>query len=66
VITEMAMGGYGLGAAMIQAWRFGKSDGVFAGIVEIAVVGYAAVVAMAWLRRRLLAWHAEALEGAGA
>jgi ABC-type nitrate/sulfonate/bicarbonate transport system permease component len=65
VITEMAMGGYGLGAAMIQASRFADSRGVFAGIVEIAVVGYALVIAMAWLRRRLLMWHPEALEGAG-
>ena len=30
-------------------------------IVEIAVAGYVLVKGMAWLRRRLLAWHAEAL-----
>jgi len=59
------MGGYGLGGAMIQASRFANSRGVFAGIVEIAVVGYALVVAMAWLRRRLLRWHQETQEGAG-
>ena len=60
VVTEMQMGGYGLGGAMIQASRFANSRGVFAGIVEIAVIGYALVAAMAWLRRRLLAWHQEA------
>ena len=65
VVTEMQMGGYGLGGAMIQASRFANSRGVFAGIVEIAVVGYALVVAMAWLRRRLLRWHQETQEGAG-
>jgi ABC-type nitrate/sulfonate/bicarbonate transport system permease component len=59
VVTEMQMGGYGLGGAMMQASRFANSRGVFAGIVEIAVIGYALVAAMAWLRRRLLAWHQE-------
>jgi ABC-type nitrate/sulfonate/bicarbonate transport system permease component len=65
VVTEMQMGGYGLGGAMMQASRFANSRGVFAGIVEIAVIGYALVVAMAWLRQRLLRWHHEAQEGAG-
>jgi ABC-type nitrate/sulfonate/bicarbonate transport system permease component len=62
VVTEMQMGGYGLGGAMMQASRFANSRGVFAGIVEIAVIGYALVVAMAWLRRWLLRWHEEAQE----
>ncbi len=35
----MLMGGYCLGAAMMTASRFAKSPGVFAGIVEIALVG---------------------------
>jgi taurine transport system permease protein len=61
VLVEMVMGGYGLGAAMVHAWRFADSRGVFAGIVEIAVVGYALVKAMAVVRRRLLIWHQEAL-----
>jgi ABC-type nitrate/sulfonate/bicarbonate transport system permease component len=65
VVTEMQMGGYGLGGAMMQASRFANSRGVFAGIVEIAVIGYALVAAMAWLRRWLLRWHQEAQEGAG-
>jgi taurine transport system permease protein len=59
VVAEMAMGGYGLGAAMLTASRFSDSRGVFAGIVEIAAVGFCLVKAMAWLRRRLLVWHAE-------
>jgi len=61
VVAEMLMGGYGLGGAMVHASRFADSRGVFAGIVEIAVVGYAIVKAMALLRRRLLIWHQEAL-----
>ena len=60
IIAEMAMGGYGLGGAMMSASRFADSRGVFAGIVEIAIVGYTLIKAMAVIRRRLLAWHEEA------
>ncbi len=59
IIAEMVMGGYGLGGAMMGASRFANSPGVFAGIVEIAVVGYALIKVMALLRRRLLVWHQE-------
>jgi ABC-type nitrate/sulfonate/bicarbonate transport system permease component len=62
VVAEMLMGGYGLGGAMMTASRFANSTGVFAGIVEIAVVGYALVKAMALIRRRLLVWHQETSE----
>jgi ABC-type nitrate/sulfonate/bicarbonate transport system permease component len=61
VFTEMAMGGYGLGGAMMVASRFADSRGVFAGIVEIAVVGYVLVKAMSLVRARLLMWHPEAM-----
>jgi ABC-type nitrate/sulfonate/bicarbonate transport system permease component len=62
IIAEMAMGGYGLGGAMMTASRFADSRGVFAGIVEIAIVGYVLIKAMALIRRRLLVWHQEASE----
>ena len=62
VVAEMLMGGYGLGGAMMTAARFANSTGVFAGIVEIAAVGYALVKAMSLIRRRLLIWHPEAYE----
>jgi ABC-type nitrate/sulfonate/bicarbonate transport system permease component len=62
VVAEMAMGGYGLGGAMMTSSRFADSRGVFAGIVEIAVVGYCLVKAMAILRHRLLLWHQETME----
>jgi ABC-type nitrate/sulfonate/bicarbonate transport system permease component len=62
IIAEMAMGGYGLGGAMMSASRFADSRGVFAGIVEIAIVGYALIKAMALVRRRLLVWHQESAE----
>jgi taurine transport system permease protein len=62
IIAEMAMGGYGLGGAMMSASRFADSPGVFAGIVEIAIVGYALIKALAVIRRRLLVWHQETAE----
>ena len=62
IIAEMAMGGYGLGGAMMTASRYANSPGVFAGIVEIAVVGYVLIKVMALIRRRLLVWHAEAAD----
>jgi ABC-type nitrate/sulfonate/bicarbonate transport system permease component len=62
VVAEMLMGGYGLGGAMMTASRFANSPGVFAGIVEIAVIGYCLVKAMTLIRRRLLIWHQEANE----
>jgi ABC-type nitrate/sulfonate/bicarbonate transport system permease component len=62
VVAEMLMGGYGLGGAMVTASRFADSRGVFAGIVEIAIVGYVLIKAMTILRRRLLIWHQEANE----
>jgi len=61
VFTEMAMGGFGVGGDMMHASRFADSRGVFAGIVEIAVVGYCVVKGLAILRRRLLLWHQEAV-----
>ena len=46
---------------MNTAARFADSRGVFAGIVEIAVIGYALVKAMTLMRRRFLLWHQEAV-----
>lgn len=62
IVTEMLMGGQGLGGAMIAASRFADSPGVFAGIVEIAVAGLCLVKGIAVLRRHLLAWHQETQE----
>jgi ABC-type nitrate/sulfonate/bicarbonate transport system permease component len=62
IVTEMLMGGQGLGGAMIASSRFADSPGVFAGIVEIAVAGLCLVRGIAVLRRRLLVWHQETRE----
>ena len=59
IVAEMLMGGVGLGGSMIYAQRFADSPGVFAGIVEIGLVGTAAIYSLRLLRRRLLAWHVE-------
>jgi taurine transport system permease protein len=59
VVTEMQMGGFGLGGTMMSAGRFADSVGVYAGIFETAAVGIVAIAGMARLRRRLLRWHAE-------
>lgn len=59
LVTEMQMGGQGLGDAMLSSARYAKTAGVYAGIVEITFVGFCATKAMEWLRRRLLTWHQE-------
>jgi ABC-type nitrate/sulfonate/bicarbonate transport system permease component len=59
IATEMLMGGTGLGGAMLEASRMADSPGVFAGLIEMTVVGYAAIKAMALVRHRLLLWHQE-------
>ena len=62
ILTEMAMGGYGIGGSMQTSSRMADSLGVYAGIVEIAVVGYLLVKLMTMLRRHLLKWHQESQE----
>lgn len=63
LVTEMIMGGGGLGDTMLQSARYVDSPGVFAGIVEIGIVGYCCIGAMQLVRRWLLAWHQEADAG---
>jgi ABC-type nitrate/sulfonate/bicarbonate transport system permease component len=52
----MVMGGQGLGARMIINARNADSPAVFAGIIEIAVVGNVLIGAMQTLRHRILYW----------
>jgi ABC-type nitrate/sulfonate/bicarbonate transport system permease component len=59
IVCEMLMGGEGLGGAMIQSSRFADSPGVFAGILEIAIAGWAVIKGQEWARRKLLVWHQE-------
>jgi ABC-type proline/glycine betaine transport system permease subunit len=46
IVTEMLMGGSGVGGAMIAAGRFADSVGVFAGIMEIAILGMVVIRAL--------------------
>jgi taurine transport system permease protein len=59
IVSEMAMGGEGIGGTIITEMRFADSPGVFSGIIAIAIVGSILVKAMELIRRRLLVWHAE-------
>ena len=60
IVTEMFMGGLGIGGAMIRASRYADSVGVFAGIVVAALVGALMMKVIELIRRRLLRWHQEA------
>jgi ABC-type nitrate/sulfonate/bicarbonate transport system permease component len=55
----MLMGGRGVGGAMIMAGRFADSVGVFAGIVQIIILGFVVVKSLEMVRRRILVWHPE-------
>ncbi len=59
LVTEMQMGGRGLGDAMLVAARYAQSPGVFAGIIEIGSLGFVIIKGMEMTRRRLLKWHQE-------
>jgi len=59
LVTEMVMGGQGLGDSMLRSARYVDSPGVFAGIVEIGIVGFCVIRSMELIRRRLLVWHQE-------
>jgi taurine transport system permease protein len=59
LVTELLMGGTGIGGTMIRAARFADSLGVFAGIVEIAVTGFILIKGIEIIRRWLLVWHPE-------
>jgi ABC-type nitrate/sulfonate/bicarbonate transport system permease component len=59
LVTEMIMGGTGLGGQLLIASRYANSPAVFASIIEIAVAGAIVVSGMKAIRLRLLHWHEE-------
>ena len=63
LITEMIMGGQGLGDSMLRSARYVDSPGVFAGIVEIGVLGFCVIKSMEYVRGKLLFWHSETSAG---
>ncbi len=66
VVTEMLTGADGLGGYMIHAVRFAQSDRMFAGLLATLLTGMVFIQGFAWLRARLLVWHAESAVVAGA
>ena len=63
IIAEMTTAGSGLGGEMLHASRFVDSLGVFAALVEIAIVGVFLIKGQAVIRARLLHWHQETRQG---
>lgn len=66
LVSEMMMGGGGVGGQLLEAQRYADSVGLFAGIVEIAMLGTVMIRGLAFGRRRLLRWHTEARPAASA
>jgi ABC-type nitrate/sulfonate/bicarbonate transport system permease component len=59
IVTEMLMGGTGIGGSIINGMRMSDSPELFGGIVAVGVVGYVLSKGMEYIRRRLLIWHQE-------
>ena len=55
----MLTGGDGLGGYMIRAVRFDQSDKVFAGLLATLLTELFFIQSFAFLRAKLLVWHAE-------
>jgi taurine transport system permease protein len=62
IVSEMLTGGNGLGGSMIEAARLAESSAVFAYLIVIGLMGFALLLALQALRRRVLAWHPEVLQ----
>ena len=60
VVTEMLMGGYGLGGAMMTPRALPIRAASSPASSRSRSVGYVLVKGMAMIRRRLLLWHQEA------
>lgn len=62
IVTEMLTGGDGLGGSMIEAARLANPAGVFSDLIVIGLMGFALLMGLQALRRRLLGWHPEVLQ----
>lgn len=60
IVSEMLMGGGGLGNFIMLSQRFADSTAVFAGLFAISIVGYAEMKGLEQLRAYMLRWHEEA------
>ena len=66
IVGEFLGGGRGLGGLIRVAGSQLAIDRVFAFVLILSLIGYAAYAGVAWLERRIVFWrHAEVLPGAG-
>jgi ABC-type nitrate/sulfonate/bicarbonate transport system permease component len=59
IVTEMLLGGSGIGGSIINGMRMSDSPELFGGIVAVGVLGFVLNKTMDYLRRRVLFWHEE-------
>lgn len=59
IVTEMLTGGGGLGGSMIEGARLADPVRVFANLIVIGLLGFAAMKLLQIVRRRILVWHEE-------
>jgi ABC-type nitrate/sulfonate/bicarbonate transport system permease component len=59
VVAEMLTAGGGLGGAMISATRIADPAAVFANLLIVGILGFAAMKGLQFARRRILSWHEE-------
>jgi taurine transport system permease protein len=62
IVTEMLTGGDGLGGSMIEAARLADSSRVFSDLIVIGLMGFALLLGLQMVRRKILAWHPEVLQ----
>jgi ABC-type nitrate/sulfonate/bicarbonate transport system permease component len=62
-VSEMLVGGGGIGGQIIDGMRMSDSPELFAGIVIVGIVGAVLAKIMELIRRRLLIWHHEVQAG---
>lgn len=63
IVAEMLTGGGGLGGAMIEGARLADTTRVFADLIVIGLLGFFSLWALQIIRRKILAWHPEVLQG---
>ena len=63
IVAEMLTGGGGLGGSMIEGARLADLARVYVNLIVIGVLGFAALAALQVVRRKILAWHPEVLQG---
>jgi len=62
IVAEMLTGGGGLGGSMIEGARFADSAQVYVDLIVIGLIGFACLLLLQFVRRKILAWHPEVLQ----